>query len=102
MPNLKASIVGLRKQRKQAAYNKGVRSRIRTALRKLVLLLKDKQKPTIEQLATIRKRLSLFYKLSDKATRKGVIKKNTVARHKSALAKHVQKVELAVMPNSTS
>ena len=75
MPNIASAKKNMRKSRAATVRNRAQRSALRTALKKA----KD---PT----ATPAARLAAT-KLLDRAARKGLIHRNTAARHKSTLSK---------------
>lgn len=75
MPNIDSAKKNLRKSRAAAIRNRAQRSELRTALKKA---------KSAEANDNVRKAASA---LLDRAARKGLIHRNTAARHKSAIAK---------------
>ena len=75
MPNIASAKKNLRKSRAAEIRNRAQRSQLRTALKKA---------RSAESSAEVRR---AAVQLLDRAARKGLIHKNTAARHKSALAK---------------
>ncbi len=82
MPNKKSAAKELRKAVKRSAANK-----------KAVNKLKDSVKTSLKQIKAGDKQAKIDYsktiKAIDKATKKGVIKKNTASRKKSSLMKKI-------------
>jgi len=75
VPNIASAKKNMRKSRAATVRNRAQRSALRTALKKA----KDPNaSPTAKLAAT---------KLLDRAARKGLIHRNTAARHKSSLSK---------------
>ena len=74
MPNIASAKKNMRKSRAATVRNRAQRSALRTALKKA----KDPQATPAQRLAATT--------LLDRAARKGLIHKNTAARHKSKLA----------------
>ena len=75
VPNIASAKKNLRKSRAATVRNRAQRSALRTALKKA-------QSPEADQ-ETRRKAAQLL----DRAARKGLVHKNTAARHKSRMAK---------------
>jgi small subunit ribosomal protein S20 len=75
VPNIASAKKNMRKSRAAMARNRAQRSTLRTALKKGVAAAKGSE----ERTAAVQ--------LLDRAARKGLIHKNTAARHKSRLAK---------------
>ena len=75
MPNIASAKKNMRKSRAATVRNRAQRSALRTALKKA----KDPQATPAAKLAAT--------KLLDRAARKGLIHRNTAARHKSSLSK---------------
>lgn len=75
MPNIASAKKNMRKSRAAMARNRAQRSTLRTALKKGAAAAKGSE----ERAEAV--------KLLDRAARKGLIHKNTAARHKSRLAK---------------
>ena len=82
MPNKKSAAKELRKAVKRSAANK-----------KTVNKMKDSVKTSLKQIKAGDKQVKVDYaktiKAIDKATKKGVIKKNTASRKKSSLMKKI-------------
>lgn len=83
MANHKSAEKRVRQNEKRRRINRSNRSKLRTQIKKLraALALKDKEQTTVLLNPTI--------SLIDKAVNKGIIHKNTAARYKSRLTKHV-------------
>ena len=79
MPNIASAKKNMRKSRAAQARNRGQRSALRTALKKAHVA------------AAPGEDVSVAVTLLDRAARKGLIHKNTAARHKSRMAKHANK-----------
>jgi small subunit ribosomal protein S20 len=75
VPNIASAKKNLRKSRAAAIRNRAQRSELRTALKKA----KSTEANDNVRLAAVR--------LLDRAARKGLIHRNTAARHKSVLAR---------------
>jgi small subunit ribosomal protein S20 len=75
MPNIASAKKNLRKSRAAEIRNRAQRSQLRTALKKA---------KSAEATDAVRREA---VQLLDRAARKGLIHRNTAARHKSALAK---------------
>ena len=73
MPNIASAKKNMRKSRAASVRNRAQRSTLRTALKRAGSGTADENKSAV--------------KLLDRAARKGLIHKNTAARHKSRLAK---------------
>jgi small subunit ribosomal protein S20 len=76
----------MRQDEKRRIRNKGVKSAIRTAAKKVVQA-SEKQDSTTAKLA-----LADMIKRIDTAARKGIVKKNTAARKKSRMQKLVNRL----------
>jgi small subunit ribosomal protein S20 len=79
VPNIDSAKKNLRKSRAAAVRNRAQRSELRTALKKA---------KSAEANDNVRKAATA---LLDRAARKGLIHRNTAARHKSAIAKSAAK-----------
>jgi len=79
VPNIASAKKNMRKSRAAQARNRGQRSALRTALKKAHVA------------AAPGEDVSVAVTLLDRAARKGLIHKNTAARHKSRMAKHANK-----------
>ncbi|MBX3299331.1 MAG: 30S ribosomal protein S20 [Acidobacteria bacterium] len=83
MANHKSAEKRVRQTAKKNAINRSSRSKIRTSIKKLRSAVAAHDKNTSTEL------LFPTVSLIDKAVNKGIIHKNTAARHKSRLTKHV-------------
>ncbi|MBA3334799.1 MAG: 30S ribosomal protein S20 [Pyrinomonadaceae bacterium] len=86
MPNHKSAIKRVKQNEKRRAINRGNRGSLRTQIKKLRLALADNNKTESQEL------LSPTVSMIDKAVNKGIIHKNTAARHKSRLTAHIAKL----------
>ena len=84
MPNIKSAKKRVLVAERNHARNVAVKSRIKTAVKKVLAALK-------EDTSKVQELLSVAYKLLDKSVSKGVLHKNTAARKKSRLTKCVNK-----------
>ena len=84
MPNIKSAKKRVLVAERNHARNVAVKSRIKTAVKKVLVALK-------EDASKVQELLSVAYKLLDKSVSKGVLHKNTAARKKSRLTKYVNK-----------
>jgi ribosomal protein S20 len=82
MANKKASLKSVRQTEKRVARNRGVMNRLRTQLKKVLLLAKQGG-------GGVREAAIEYVSYLDKAAKVGVIHHNKVARHKSMMAKFV-------------
>lgn len=80
MPRIESAKKAMRQARRHAVVNRGQRSALRTALKR-VRAAGTKQEATQAYAAAVR--------LLDRSARKGLIHKNNAARNKSRLAKYV-------------
>lgn len=87
MPNIKSNKKHLRKSSKRAVANRSVLLRVRSQSKKIVKLINEKKLDGIES------DLNMFYKYADKATKKGVLKKNSASRKKSEITKKISAVK---------
>lgn len=83
MANHKSAIKRIRQTIKKTAINKSNRSRLRTQVKKLRSAVAGQEKELSLEL------LNPTVSIIDKAVNKGLIHKNTAARYKSRLTKHV-------------
>jgi len=83
MANHKSSEKRVRQNEKRNANNRSNRSKLRTQIKSLRTSLTSGNKKQSTEL------LNPTVSLIDKAVNKGLIHKNTAARHKSRLTKHV-------------
>lgn len=83
MANHKSAEKRVRQTEKKNAINRSNRSKLRTQIKSLRSVLATGDKKASEDV------LTPTISLIDKAVNKGLIHKNTAARHKSRLTKHV-------------
>lgn len=83
MANHKSAVKRVRQNEKRNLINRGNRSKLRTQIKKLRTALAGTDKAQSTEL------LNPTVSLIDKAVNKGLIHRNTAARHKSRLTKHV-------------
>ncbi|MBC7898974.1 MAG: 30S ribosomal protein S20 [Saprospiraceae bacterium] len=83
MANHKSAVKRVRQNEKRNEINRSNRSKLRTQIKKLRTALAGTDKTQSSEL------LNPTVSLIDKAVNKGLIHKNTAARHKSRLTKHV-------------
>ena len=83
MANHKSALKRVRQNEKRKEINRSKRSKLRTSIKKgrAAVTAHDKAASSEVRLSTV--------SLIDKAVNKGIIHKNTAARHKSRLTKHV-------------
>lgn len=86
MANHKSAEKRARQNIKRNAINRGNRGRLRTQIKKLRTALAGNDK------ATSSEQLNPTVSLIDKMVNKGIIHKNTAARYKSRLTKHVSEL----------
>jgi small subunit ribosomal protein S20 len=86
MANHKSAEKRVRQNEKRKLINRANRSKLRTQIKKLRTALGAHDKAASGEL------LSPTVSLIDKAVNKGVIHKNTAARHKARLTKHVNEL----------
>ncbi len=86
MPNHKSAEKRVRQTVKKTAVNRKNRSSLRTQIKKLRSALADGDKQLSIEL------LIPTVALIDKSVNKGVLHKNTAARHKSRLTNHVNEL----------
>ena len=84
MPNIKSAKKRVLVAERNHAKNVAVKSKIKTAVRRVLEALKDNTEKVQEL-------LNNAYKTIDKSVSKGVLHKNTAARKKSRLTKFVNK-----------
>ena len=84
MPNIKSAKKRVLVAERNHAKNVAVKSRIKTAVRRVLEALK-------ENTEKVQELLNSAYKVIDKSVSKGVLHKNTAARKKSRLTKFVNK-----------
>jgi small subunit ribosomal protein S20 len=83
MANHKSAEKRVRQNSKRNEINRSNRSSLRTSIKKLRAAVGSKDKTASTEL------LTPTISLIDKAVNKGILHKNTAARHKSRLTKHV-------------
>ena len=86
MANHKSAEKRVRQNAKRNEINRSNRSKLRTQIKKLRSALTASDKTQSTEL------LNPTVSLIDKAVNKGLIHKNTAARHKSRLTKHVSEL----------
>jgi small subunit ribosomal protein S20 len=86
MANHKSAIKRVRQNIKRNAINRSNRGRLRTQVKTLRAALSGHDKAASGEL------LAPTVSLIDKAVNKGIIHKNTAARYKSRLTKHVSEL----------
>ena len=84
MPIIKAAIKHLRQSEKHRKANRLFKEKLKTAIKDIVKLAKDKNKSEYE------KRLPEVVSLIDKAAKKNLLHKNNAARKKSALSRFLK------------
>lgn len=84
MPNIKSAKKRVLVAERNHAKNVAIKSKIKTAMRRVLEALKDNT-DKVQEL------LNNAYKIIDKSVSKGVLHKNTAARKKSRLTKFVNK-----------
>ena len=84
MPNIKSAKKRVLVAERNHAKNVAVKSRVKTAVRRVLEALKSNTEKVQEL-------LNSAYKIIDKSVSKGVLHKNTAARKKSRLTKFVNK-----------
>ena len=87
MANHKSAEKRNRQNLKRNEINRSNRGRLRTQIKKLRAAIAGQDKPVSGEL------LNPTISLIDKAVNKGVIHKNTAARYKSRLSKHVAELQ---------
>lgn len=86
MANHKSAEKRVRQNEKRNAINRSNRSKVRTQVKKLRAAVASSDKDLSTEL------LNPTISVIDKAVNKGIIHKNTAARYKSRLTKHVANV----------
>jgi small subunit ribosomal protein S20 len=86
MANHKSAEKRVRQNVKRNEINRSSRSELRTSIKKLRAAVTANDKNASTEL------LNPTISLIDKAVSKGIIHKNTAARHKSRLTKHVSEI----------
>lgn len=85
MPNIKSAEKRVMIAERNRQRNVSIKSSVKTAIKKVYDSLKENSDETLKTV------LDKAYSLIDKAASKGVIHKNTAARKKSRLVKHINK-----------
>lgn len=86
MANHKSAEKRIRQNEKRKVINRNNRSKLRTQIKKLRSALVATDKNTSAEL------LAPTVSMIDKAVNKGILHRNTAARHKSRLTKHVSEL----------
>lgn len=86
MANHKSALKRVRQNEKRNEINRSNRSKLRTSIKKVRVAVAAHDKKAGEEI------LLNTVSLIDKAVNKGIIHKNTAARHKSRLTKHVNAI----------
>lgn len=89
MANHKSAVKRVRQTEKRTAVNRSNRSRVRTQIKKLRNALAGQDANLSQEL------LNPTISTIDKAVNKGILHKNTAARYKSRLTKHVAEAAAA-------
>jgi len=84
MPIIKAAVKHLRQSEKHRKANRLFKEKLKTAIKDIIKLAKDKNKSEYE------KRLPEVVSLIDKAAKKNLLHKNNAARKKSALSRFLK------------
>ena len=87
MPIIKSAKKALRGSQKKKVFNLRRKRTMKDSIKTVEGLVNDKKKKEAQE------KLSLAYKAIDKATRRGVLKKNTAARRKAKLAKAIKNIQ---------
>ncbi|MBK6748524.1 MAG: 30S ribosomal protein S20 [Pyrinomonadaceae bacterium] len=85
MANHKSALKRVRQNEKRKEINRSNRSKLRTSIKKVRAAVTANDKAAGEVLLST-------VSLIDKAVNKGIIHRNTAARHKSRLTKHVNAI----------
>ncbi len=86
MPVIKSAKKALRSSQKKAVFNLRRKRAMKDSIKTIDKLVVDKKKDEAQE------KLAVAYKAIDKATKRGVIKKNTASRKKSRLAKAIKNI----------
>ena len=87
MPNIKSAAKAMRASRRKQVINQKVKDKVKREVKAIQKLITAGQKS--EAAAKMKEVMSVL----DKATKKKVLKKNTVSRKKSRLAKALNKLQ---------
>ena len=85
MPQKHAAIKDLRKNQRRAAHNARIKKNVKSLFKKTTSLITESKKTEAAEAARA------FQQAADKATKVGVLTKNTAARKKSQLMKAISK-----------
>ena len=83
MPQRKSGIKDLRKTRTRRMRNLDIKTNLRKVTKKFLLSVKEKNTTEAQS------ELKILYKKLDKATKRNILHKNTVARRKSKFSKQL-------------
>ncbi len=86
MPNIKSAKKRVNIEERNRLRNTARKSALKTAVKKVFELIKNNEEPD-----KVKEAVNKAYSVIDKAVSKGVIHKNTAARRKSRLLRHVNK-----------
>ncbi|MBP8672964.1 MAG: 30S ribosomal protein S20 [Synergistales bacterium] len=87
MPNIKSAVKRMRIEERNRLYNRHWKSRAKSACKDVL------EAVTAGDPALAKERLAIAYSILDKATIKGVLHRNTVARKKSRLTASVKALD---------
>ena len=85
MPIIKSAKKALRQNKKRKAHNFTYRNKIKSLMKKALALAQEGKQDDLKSL------IPSIYKALDKATKIGVLKKNTASRRKSLIARKLAK-----------
>jgi len=85
LPNKLSAAKRQRQSEKRRLRNRMVRSRIRTAAKRIMVLVREGNREEAE------KKLKEYLSLVDRAVSKGVYHRNTAARKKSRMSRYLKK-----------
>jgi len=88
MPITKSAKKALKQNRRKRVFNIRRISKMRSLIKESKILINDKKKGEALKI------LPQVYKAIDKATKRGVIKKNTASRKKSRLVKAIESIDI--------
>jgi small subunit ribosomal protein S20 len=94
MPIIKSAKKALRQNRKKRLFNLRRNKQMKSSVKSIEKLIDDKETQKAIKL------LPKTYKAIDKATKRGIIKKNTASRKKSRLAKAIHKIGIDTKESS--
>ena len=89
MPIKHSALRHMRKARKSQARNHAIRAELKTLTKQLLILLRE------GKLSEAKACVRLLAKRYDNAASKGIIHRNTAARCKSRLARHLNRISAA-------